>query len=280
MIKNNANPPIILSLGALDPSGSGGLQADIETAASLGCHCAPVVTSLSSAGAGSDIESTAVDSSLLITQARSVLDNMNVAAIKIGFLGSVANTEAVHTIIHALPSIPVVAHPALLLWDSDDEEQNDLPEAFFSLIVPQLKIGVFSLYEARTISRESDTLATTAQALTSNGCEYVLITGTGHDHPCFQNSSFNIKGLVQEYHWEQEPPTCHGASSTLAMSTCAYLAHGGTPQMSLNQAQNYTWQTMCASRELGFSIRTPHRFFWADKNIESSQDLPATKKSH
>lgn len=280
MIISSANPPIILSLGALDPSGSGGLQADIETAASLGCHCSPVATALASAGAGVNRESVAVDSTLLIAQARSVLENMRVAAVKIGFLGSVANAEAVHTILRDYPELPVVAHPALYLWDNDDSVQQDLPEAFQNLILPLLRIGVFSLYEARTVARESDTLATTALALASNGCDFTLITGTGTETPSFQNSLFSDKGLIQHYSWEQEPPTCHGASSTLATGTAAYLAHGGDPQMAVDQAQNYTWQTMCASRQLGFNTRTPHRLFWADKNIESPSSLPDTQKNH
>ncbi|WP_075185880.1 bifunctional hydroxymethylpyrimidine kinase/phosphomethylpyrimidine kinase [Teredinibacter haidensis] len=280
MTPRNANPPVILALGALDPSGSGGLQADIETAASLGCHCSPIATTLAAAGAGTDTDSSPVNATLLIAQARSVLENMAVAAIKIGFLGSVANAEAVHTIILDYPEIPVVAHPTLMLWDRDDDDQQDFPDAFFSLIVPQVNIGIFSLWEARSISRELDTLATTAQAITSSGCELTLITGTGHERPTFQNSSFNQKGLIQHYQWEQEPPTCHGASSTLGMSTCAYLTHGCTPKMAIGQAQDFTWQTMRASRELGYGTRTPHRFFWADKNIESPQDLPSAKKNH
>lgn len=275
---SNANPPVILAFGALDPSGAGGLQADIETAASLGCHCSPVATSLIAAGAGINIESNATDSTLVIAQARSVIENMCVAAIKIGFLGSIANIEAIHTILHDYPHIPVVAHPALYLWDKDEQSQHDFPNAFSSLIVPQIKIGLFSLYEARMVACESDTVATTAQALTSDGCEYVLITGTGQARPTFQNSSYNQKGLIQHYNWEQEPPTCHGSSSTLAMSVCAYLAHGAEAIMSLNQAQNFTWQTMHASRDLGFGLRTPHRFFWADKNIESHLEYPATQK--
>ncbi|SMF02328.1 hydroxymethylpyrimidine/phosphomethylpyrimidine kinase [Alteromonadaceae bacterium Bs31] len=279
MITGSSNPPVILALGALDPSGSGGLQADIETAASLGCHCSPIATTLASAGAGSNTESKPIDATLVIAQARSVLENMQVAAIKIGFLGSVTNTEAVHTILRDYPSLPVVAHPALYLWDKDETVQSDLPAAFLSLIAPHLTIGIFSLYEARKVSQESDTLATTAQAITSTGCEFALITGTGQQQPSFQNSSFSKKGLLQQYTWEQEPPTCHGASSTLAMSCCAYVAHGGEALMALSQAQDFTWQTMRLSRSLGFNTRTPHRFFWADKNIESLEQK-TTRKSH
>jgi len=277
-ILSSANPPVVLAFGALDPSGAGGLQADIETAASLGCHCAPVATTMTVAGADVRKETNATEAALVIAHARSILENMVVSAFKIGFLGSVANIEAVHTILRDYPNIPVIAHPALCLWDNEDAEQQDFPEAFFSLIVPQLSIGIFSLYEAREVSRQSDTINTTAQAITSNGCEFLLLTGTRQEQCAFQNSSFNQKGLIQHYVWEQEPPTCHGASSTMAMGTSAYIAHGADAIMAMNQAQNFTWQAMHASRDLGFGRRTPHRFFWADKNIESHLEFPAIKK--
>ncbi|WP_018414946.1 bifunctional hydroxymethylpyrimidine kinase/phosphomethylpyrimidine kinase [Teredinibacter turnerae] len=274
------NPPIILTFAALDPSGTGGLQADIETAASLGCHCAPVATTLVAEGVNSNAESHAVSSTLLISQARSVLENMNVATIKLGFLGSVANVEAVHTILRDYASIPVVAHPTLYIWDKMDEQQSGLADALFTLIFPLVKVGIFSVYEARVVSRQSDTIATTAQAIAGTGCEYTLITGTGEAQPNFRNSSYSQKGLVEHYNWEQEPPTCHGTSTTLTMSTAAYLAHSGDPLVAIQQAQNFTWQTIRAARPLGYATHTPHRFFWADKNIESCDKIPTKTKNH
>ena len=38
--------PVVMSLSSHDPSGSSGIQADIETCASLGCHCTPIITTL------------------------------------------------------------------------------------------------------------------------------------------------------------------------------------------------------------------------------------------
>lgn len=280
MITANSNPPIILTFAALDPSGSGGLQADIETAASLGCHCAPIATTLATEGVSSHAVSHAIDSTIIISQARSVLENMRVAAIKIGFLGSVANAEAVHTILRDYAHIPVVAHPTLYVWDELDEDQSGLPEALFALIFPLTRVGIFSVYEARIVSRQSDTLATTALAITGCGCEYTLITGTGVEQPHFQNSCYSQNGLVEHYNWEQEPPTCHGASSTLTMSTAAYLAHSGDPLLAIQQAQDFTWQTIRAARQLGCDKRIPHRFFWADKNIQCSDFVPAKAKNH
>jgi hydroxymethylpyrimidine/phosphomethylpyrimidine kinase len=42
----NPSPPIVLSFAASDPTGGAGLQADILTLASLGCHPLSVVTAI------------------------------------------------------------------------------------------------------------------------------------------------------------------------------------------------------------------------------------------
>lgn len=280
MFVTSANPPIILTFSALDPSGIGGIQADIETAASLGCHCAPVVTSICTEGSTENTETLAVDSPVIIEQARSILEEMKVSAIKIGFVGSIANAEAIHTILEDYADIPVVSHPVLCLWNEENFEQADLPSAFSALILPNSTVASFSLYEAREIAQEADNLDATANAIISSGTDFTFITGTGQDQKEFRNSLFGEKGLIQHYAWEQEPLTTHGTNSTLAMSTASYLAHGIDVIQAVEQSQNFTWQSIRASRELGFNRRSPHRFFWADKNIETPDNLPSSKNTH
>ncbi len=280
MNSSSANPPIILSFSSHDPSGCGGIQADIETAASLGCHCTAITSAMCGGGPqpGSDIYT--VDSVILIEQARSILDTMDVKAVKIGFLGSAANAEAVHSILQDYKQLPVVSHPTMCLWNEENEEHSDLIEAYSALILPMSTVSIFSLHEARQIARETDTVDTTANALVSSGSEHVLITGTGKQTQAFQNSFYGDKGLIKNYPWEQEAPVDHGSNSTLTMSTATYMAHGFDSQQAVEQALNFTWQTMRASRDLGFDQRTPHRFFWADKNIDSPNQLPVEKSSH
>ena len=43
---NSASPPIVLTIGASDPSGGAGIQADLMTMASFGCHPVSVITAL------------------------------------------------------------------------------------------------------------------------------------------------------------------------------------------------------------------------------------------
>lgn len=276
---STANPPVVLSFSVLDPSGSGGLQACIETAASLGCHCAPILTAACTSGAGPDADIAPTAPGIVIEQARSILENMDVAAISVGFIGSRQTAEAIHSILSDWPGMPVVSNPGLCFLN-DDDERSELIDAYSNLILSQSTVASLSLFEAREITHETDTLETTAHSIISSGCDTAIITGTGQQNQAFQNSVFNAKGLVKHLQWEQEPINCYSASATLSTALACYLAHGFIQAQAIDQAQNYTWQAMRASRELGFGRRTPHRFFWADKNIEVVQTSPSASRTH
>ncbi len=280
MTFSSANPPVILSFSVLDPSGAGGIQANIETAASLGCHCAPVMTALCASGAAPDTEMISIDPTIIIEQARSVLENMDVQAINIGFLGSLPIAEAIHSILQDCENIPVVTQPSLYFLEESNDEHRELKEAYSNLILPQSNIASFSLYEARAIACETDTVDTTAHAIISTGCDTVVITGTGTQTQGFQSSVFDSKGLIKEYTWEQESANCHGSSATLSMALATYLGHGFHQSQAIEQAQNFTRQAMRASREMGFGRKTPHRFHWADKNIKTSDEKKTSHYTH
>ena len=89
------SPPQVLVFAASDPSSGAGIQADILTLASLGCHPLTAITALPVQDTVGIQSRHPVSAELLEQQARTVLDDMPVAAFKIGVLGSVENVLAV-----------------------------------------------------------------------------------------------------------------------------------------------------------------------------------------
>lgn len=267
---NPETPPVVLSFSALDPSGRGGIQADIETIASLGGHCAPVVTALCTTGVAETAETISVNTTVLIAQARSILEDMSVKAIKIGFPGSVAVAEAIHSILQDYRHIPVIFHPAFCLWDPNETEQANLPAAITALLLPLTEVHVATQEEAHTLVKEADTDDATAQALMSGGCQHLLLNRNDPQKRQFHASLYDKKGLVKHSEWNQAIPTCHGAASTLASAIAVLRGHDCHVQAAVEQAQNFTWQAMSHARQLGFGKPTPYRFFWTDETIEGN----------
>src|ERR1700690_3885492 len=96
-------PPVVLTFAASDPTGGAGLQADILTLASMGCHPLSVVTALTVQDTRGVDDLLAIDSDWVVDQARKLLEDMPVAAFKLGVLGSIENITAIAEIISDYP---------------------------------------------------------------------------------------------------------------------------------------------------------------------------------
>lgn len=255
--------PVLLSIASQDPTGSAGIQADIETCISLGCHCTPIISALCARDTRGIKDLISVDTGLLIEQTRAILEDMPVAAIKLGYLGSVSHIEAVHTILRDYPQLPVVFDPVTNLTDSNGAQS--LVDASKTLLLPLATLVTPDLVEARELAQQGDTLDACAQEIVECGCEHALITGTRRDHATYENSLYNHRGLVRRFAWPRLSQFCHGSGATLSAAIAAYLAHGLQLAEAVAQGQKFTWNSLRSSRRLGMGHSIPNRLHWADK---------------
>lgn len=252
--------PVVLSLSNLDPSGGGGISADIETLASLGCHCTPVVTRLAARDTSNVKNSQITDTTLLIEQIRAVLEDIEVNLINIGDVASISNAEAIHTILSDYPDIPVLFHPEL-----DAQANNEFGLAIFTLLFPQARLSILNKQAVLALTPGADTLAACAQELMEYGCDNLLITGDNSDSTQITNHWFSRHSNKQQYHRERIPNNYNGAGNTLAAAVSAYLAHGLSMAESIQQAQQFTWQALQKGRRIGMGELLPDRMHWCKK---------------
>lgn len=266
MTEFDSHTPVVMSLSSHDPSGSAGIQADIETAASLGCHCTPVITALTAKDTQTVKDIAPADTTLLIEQARAVLEDMSVQAIKLGLLGSVENIEAIHTILRDYPDIPVVLDPVTTEFNSEVFNAAAIIAATRTLLLPLATIATPSADEAHELAAEADTVDACAQSILETGCNYVLISGSEQTASHYENSLYGGTRLMKRYRWPRIQTPSHGCSATLAASIASYLAHGLRMEDAVEQGQNFTWHAIAAGRRLGMGHHIPNRMHWADKN--------------
>ena len=89
------SPACILVFNASDPSGAGGLTADITTVASVGGHPVAVVCGAYARDTAQIFDHFPFDEEAVGDQARAVLEDLPVQAIKVGFAGSPENISAI-----------------------------------------------------------------------------------------------------------------------------------------------------------------------------------------
>jgi hydroxymethylpyrimidine/phosphomethylpyrimidine kinase len=268
-------PAIVLSFAGTDPTGGAGLQADLLTLASLGCHGLSVVTAVTVQDTAGVEAIHALDSDWIADQARHVLEDMPVAAFKVGFVGSVDNIAAIAALTADYPDVPLVLDPVLASGRGDEMANEDMLLAMRELLIPQTTIITPNSLEARRLATAEDPdeepgLAECAQRLLALGCEYVLITGTHEGTPQVINTLFGERGEVQADVWDRLPGSYHGSGCTLASAIAAFLANGHEVPQAVREAQEFTWHCLAAGFRPGMGQHLPDRFFWARGEEDSA----------
>lgn len=252
-----------MTLSGNDPTGGAGIQADIEALISMGCHSAPVVTALTIQDTQKLIRFEATDATLLVEQARAVLEDMPVAAFKIGMIGSVENVEAIHTLLMDYPEIPVVLDPVIAAGGGGDLASDGIVDAIITMLLPQTTVLTPNSNEARRFASSADNLDACAQELLDMGCEFVLITGTHENTPQVENRLYAEHRNLETFTWERLPGSYHGSGCTLASAIAGLLAQGLEPFAAIHEAQQYTWETLKHGYRIGMGQSIPNRLFWA-----------------
>jgi hydroxymethylpyrimidine/phosphomethylpyrimidine kinase len=257
--------PVVMTFAGHDPSGGAGLQADIETLASQGCHATPVLTALTLQDTQDVMEFSALDTTHVIAQARAILEDMPVAAFKTGMLGSIDNALAIHSILEDYPHIPLVLDPVLASGNDTRLGEPGLVDVMRDMLIPRATIITPNSKEARQLAPEADTLDACAIALLDLGTEFVLVTGTHEHTPHVINTLYQGHQRLESFTWERLPHSYHGSGCTLAAGIAGLLAHGLDVFQACHEAQDFTWHALAAGYRPGMGQHLPNRLFWAQR---------------
>jgi hydroxymethylpyrimidine/phosphomethylpyrimidine kinase len=257
--------PIVLSFAASDPTGGAGVQADLLTLASLGCHPASVVTAITAQDTRGVEALSAVDTAWVERQARCLLADMPVAAFKVGVVASAANATAIAAILGEWPQIPVVLDPVLASGRGDELASGESVAALREALLPCTTVLTPNSLEARALAAAdgvgSPSLEECARRLLALGCKHVLITGTHEPGAQVVNTLYGSRGVLRSDSWPRLPGSYHGSGCTLASAIAALLARGMELERAVREAQAYTWQALQAAFHAGRGQMIPDRFW-------------------
>lgn len=266
-------PPIVLTFAASDPSSGAGLQADVLTLASMGCHPLSVVTAITVQDTLGVEAVQALDAEWIADQARCLLEDMPVDAFKIGVLGSVEIITAIAEIVSDYPDVPLVLDPVLMSGRGDAFATEAMTDAIRELLLPHTTIVTPNSIEARRLADVDDeddaSLALCAERLIAMGAEYVLITGTHEPTLDVVNTLYSKSGVVRSDTWARLPGSYHGSGCTLASAIAAMLASGLELPEAVREAQDYTWHTLKKAYRPGMGQYLPDRLFWAREDSDA-----------
>jgi hydroxymethylpyrimidine/phosphomethylpyrimidine kinase len=272
-----------MTFAASDPTCGAGLQADLLTLAAHGCHPLTVVTALTVQDTTGVEDMLPMDGGWVADQARALLEDMPVAAFKLGMLGSVEAISAVAEVLSDYPDTPVVFDPVLASGRGDAFADEDTISAMIALLLPLTNILTPNSLEARRMAQELGASGQTplslpecARRLLGAGCAHVLVTGT-HEHSArVVNTLYGSHGPMRHDDWERLPGNYHGSGCTLASAIAANLAWGQTLPEAVRAAQHYTWHSLAAGFRPGMGQHVPNRLWRNQAQICAPNPSPET----
>ena len=271
---------------ASDPSGAGGLTADIATVASVGGHPVAVVTGAYIRDTAEIFDHFSFDEEAVTEQARTVLEDLPVQVIKVGFVGGPENISAIAELTADYADLPVVSYMPNLAWWQDHLIEQYL-DAFRELMLPQTSVlvGNHSTLWRWLLpdwnSERSPSARDLAAAAAEVGVPYTLVTGIPLPEQYIENVLASPESVICSGRFELFDATFTGAGDTLSTALAALLACGSDLGEACSEALGYLDRCLDAGFRPGMGHVVPDRMFWAepddgeDSTSEDKDDLPS-----
>ncbi len=267
-----STPPVAMTVAGSDSSGGAGIQADLKTFIALGVYGASALTALTAQNTTGVQAVHPVPADFVARQMRSVLDDLDVRAIKTGMLADAAIIRAVASILASVPAIPVVVDPVMVATSGDPLLATDAVETLRTQLIPRATLITPNLPEAAvllgtTIARTDAEAEAQAVALAKLGAKAVLVKGghgTGDEAVDFLYADGRIERISTP---RIATRNTHGTGCTLSAAIAAGLAKGQSLGEAVRKAKTFLTAAIAsaASHKLGaghgpvdhqFAIRT------------------------
>ena len=268
--------PCVMVFNANDPSGAGGLSADISAMSSASVHVLAVVTGTYVRDTSDIHDHFAFDEEAVADQARCALEDMPVLAFKVGFVGNPENLSVVAEITADYADVPVIAYMPDLSWWDELAIETYL-DASAELLLPQTTVLVGN---HSTLSRwllpewEGDRPPSprdVARAAAVHGVPYTLVTGFNAADQYLESHLASPEAVLATARYERFEATFTGAGDTLSAALCALIAGGSDLQSACAEALTYLDQCLDAGFQPGMGHAVPDRLFWAHEEDDEDE---------
>jgi hydroxymethylpyrimidine/phosphomethylpyrimidine kinase len=262
-----SSPPVVLTIAGFDPSSGAGVTADIKTIAAHGCYGVACLTALTVQSTAGVRKLQAVSPDLITQTLDEISSDIDIAAVRIGMLGSARVAKAVLEFLTTRPTPNVVLDP--ILKSSSGANLLDRTGAKFlaEKLLPLATVVTPNVDEAAVLTgmavTNPDQMRSAAHKLHQMGSPAVVITG-GHLEKAIDLLSFVTKrGTEQEVFKSARlrSNSTHGTGCAFATSVACHLALGrGLPEAVL-LAKAYVTATITNAHPLGRGTGPVHHLY-------------------
>lgn len=269
--------PCVLCFNSNDPSGAGGLTADILAMSSVGAHVLAISTGSYVRDSAETFDHLPMDEDGVDEQARIILEDISVQVIKVGFCGTPETVATIAELCSDYADVPVVAYmPSLSWWQDDPIEAYQ--DAFMDLLLPQttVLVGNHSTLWRWLLpewgSERPPTARDIAKAAADKGVPYTLVTGLPQGNQHLENALATPLTVLVSETIERFDAVFTGAGDTLSAALAGLLAMGDDLEASVGEALGFLDGSLDAGFRPGMGHAVADRLFWAQSVEESATE--------
>lgn len=241
-------PPVVLTIAGTDSGGAAGITADVATIGHLRGHAACVVTAVTAQDTLGVRAVHPLPVEMVSAQLDAVFDDLPVAAVKTGMLGSAGVVELVARRV-VETGVPLVVDPVLVATSGAVLGGEDVVRAYREHLLPVAAVCTPNLDEAQALCGRLGTARELAAELSALGAA-ALVTGgeNGRDWLALPDAPPTPI---------DHPPVAttndHGTGCTHSSALASHLAHGESLADAAVLAAAYVAEQLGTSRcwELG-----------------------------
>ena len=260
--------PAMLSVAGSDPSGGAGIQADLKTATALKVYGAAVLTSLTAQNTKAVTGIHTVPAKFVIEQYEAVVSDLDVAAVKIGMLGTADVVVALADAIKRHGPYDVVLDPVMIATSGDPLVPDDTIDAIREHLLPLSTVVTPNLPEAAVLGRieeptDRDSMIKAAESLRALGARAALVKGGHGVDPHALDILVDAEGPSGYAARRIDTANTHGTGCTLSSAIASYLTYPMPLREALEGAKRYVTGALesAASWRIGDG-RSPVNHLW------------------
>lgn len=256
--RNSKLRPVILSIAGHDPSSGAGVTADIKTIAAQGCYGVTCITSLTVQSTRGVRSVEPVEGRIITETLEELMSDMEIAAVKIGMLGTAEATRAVAGFLRRYEPRHVVLDPVLksssgaaLLSKDGVQILKDRVLGMVSVITPNAEEA--AALTGLTVS-SLDEMGAAALRLRQAGVRNVIVTGGHLDPPSDLISLAGSAGFVTLTGTKIVTRSTHGTGCAFSTVVACKLAQGKSLTAAAKAAKAYVESALKSAPMLGRGI--------------------------
>lgn len=254
--------PTVLSIAGSDPYGGAGIQVDSKTIHALGGYAFTVTTALTAQNSTGvkDVQATSIE--MFKSQLESLLDDIEVDAVKVGML---ANADIVTVLVEVIDKYKlknIVLDTVLVSSSGKALLESDTINIMVKELFPRVDLITPNIPEVNTLLStnylgDEDDIPAMASALFDLGAKAVLIKG-GHsadkekatDHLVQQPLNISPYSTLR-----LKTTHTHGTGCVLSSSIATYFALGYTLEKSVELSKAFLYKGLHMSSSLKLNYR-------------------------